>query len=379
VRKKQPQFVVHKAKKPHGACRWYIIGRPDGKRIRAWFPTKEAADAEATERNVKMRKLGNVAVTLDHELIAIAKDGTALLQPHGKTLRDAVTFYLTHLQTVSKAVLGKDLCAAVRREFSRRLDAKEISPRHEQTMQETLRKFESEYAAANVTFLTGRQVKEWLSKTGLAVRTRNRHLDYIHNAFNTGKNLGVLPSNPLVDVEFFTDLSKRSRTISIFPPETIQKFLDGVRVAFVPFYSICCFTGLRRSEVEKLDWSEIKLERRLIDLPPEKSKNHRRKLIEVTDNLYAWLKPYEKKSAPVLPESPGLQIVMDEAAEKANITSWQQNVLRHCFCSYAVALKRLSWTATQADHSERQLKTDYWEMVTKEQADRYWSIKPSQP
>lgn len=69
MRKKQPEFKVYKATKPNGNRRWYIIGRPQGQRIRAWFATKEAAEAEANERNLKMRRLGDVAVTLDHDLL----------------------------------------------------------------------------------------------------------------------------------------------------------------------------------------------------------------------------------------------------------------------------------------------------------------------
>lgn len=65
MRKRQPEFVVHKATRPHNGNRWYIVGRPEGKRIRAWFETKEAAELEAGERNTKMRKPGVPAVTLD--------------------------------------------------------------------------------------------------------------------------------------------------------------------------------------------------------------------------------------------------------------------------------------------------------------------------
>ena len=49
---------------------WHIVGRPNGQRIRAWFKTKEAAQAEATERNLAMRKLGENAVALDAVLIS---------------------------------------------------------------------------------------------------------------------------------------------------------------------------------------------------------------------------------------------------------------------------------------------------------------------
>jgi integrase len=54
------------------------------------------------------------------------------------------------------------------------------------------------------------------------------------------------------------------------------------------------FTGLRREEVSRLDWTEIKLERPLIDLPAEKGKNNRRKLEQIPANLAKILKPFGK-------------------------------------------------------------------------------------
>jgi hypothetical protein len=56
------EYQVKKAKKPNSGKVWHIVGRPNGKRIRAWFKSKEAAQAEATERNIAMRKLGQNAV-----------------------------------------------------------------------------------------------------------------------------------------------------------------------------------------------------------------------------------------------------------------------------------------------------------------------------
>ena len=49
-------------------------------------------------------------------------------------------------------------------------------------------------------------------------------------------------------------------------------------------------------------------------------------------------------------------------------------ILRHSFCSYAVAIHGITWTAEQADHSEAMLKKHYREVVTKEDAKKYFSI-----
>ena len=70
-----------------------------------------------------------------------------------------------------------------------------------------------------------------------------------------------------------------------------------------------------------------------------------------------------------------LQWVMEQAADKARIV-WTPNVLRHSFCSYAVAAKGFTWTSLQADHSERMLREHYREVVSAEDAQRYWEIRP---
>src|SRR6516225_4787815 len=137
MRKKQPEFRVYKSSTPNGNHKWYIIGRPAGKRIRAWFATKEQAEAEATERNLKMRKLGEMAVTLDHDLLSAATEAATVLRPYGKSIRDAVAFYIGHLKALSASILGAELCECVKAEFERRVQAGEASVRHAESMRET--------------------------------------------------------------------------------------------------------------------------------------------------------------------------------------------------------------------------------------------------
>jgi integrase len=142
-----------------------------------------------------------------------------------------------------------------------------------------------------------------------------------------------------------------------------------------PFFAISAFTGLRREEVSRLDWSEIKLDRSLIDLPREKSKNDHRKLEEIPENLSKILSPFVRPEGSVKPKKK-LQYALENAAAAAGI-EWKQNCLRHSFCSYAVATKGLDWTALQADHSAKMLRDCYLEVVSKEDAAKYWSIVPA--
>jgi integrase len=160
--------------------------------------------------------------------------------------------------------------------------------------------------------------------------------------------------------------------VELLTPEEVRAFLLALDRDWVPFFSICSFTGLRREEVSRLDWTEIKLERSLIDLPAAKGKNNRRKLEQIPANLAKILEPFVREAGSVRPKKK-LQHAMETAAARAKI-EWKQNCLRHSFCSYAVALKGLEWTSDQADHSIAILKRDYREVVTKEDAKKYFSV-----
>jgi integrase len=90
--------------------------------------------------------------------------------------------------------------------------------------------------------------------------------------------------------------------VEILTPEEMKSFLSALDRDWLPFFAICAFTGLRREEVSRLDWTEIKLERSLIDLPAEKGKNNRRKLEEIPANLTKILKPFVREAGFVRPK-----------------------------------------------------------------------------
>jgi integrase len=237
-------------------------------------------------------------------------------------------------------------------------------------MRETLRKFVTKYGDTQISTLTGAEIKAWLAGLLLVAKTRSRHFGYLNNAFTIATKANALAANPLEGLEPFR--VKRKTKVEILTPEEMKAFLSALDRDWLPFFAICAFTGLRREEVSRLDWTEIKLERSLIDLPAEKGKNNRRKLEEIPANLTKILKPFVREAGFVRPKKK-LQHAMETAVALAKI-EWKQNCLRHSFCSYAVALKGLEWTSDQADHSIAILKRDYREVVTKEDAAKYFSI-----
>ena len=370
--RRSTSFNVYKLAKPNGRKFWKVEGRPAGKRERYYFVSEKQAQTAAADLNAQLAAFGTQTLLTDTERVAAATC-LKILEPYGKSLYDAVHFYRDYLDRRASSITVAELCERVGSEFERRLKAGEISQRHFTSMRETLKKFEARFGSSRVKLLSGAEIKAWLAAEPLAVKTRNRHLGYIRNILSLAREWNLLESDPFERVNGFHD--RKARQVAILTPEQLEAFLRAVDPDFIPFFTLSAFTGLRREEIIRLDWAEVKLDRNLIDLPYTKSKNRRRKVIEIPANLSAWLSPVVLEVGSVMPRKK-LQLAFERAARAAGIAPWPQNALRHSFCSYAVALRGFEWTAAQADHSVKMLRDHYWEVVDKEQAIRYWDIKP---
>jgi integrase len=362
-------FKAVKLKKPNGKRTWMIQRRSHGKRERIYFETEKEAKREASDRNRKIDAHGTTVKLTPEEQIYAQACITDLAEI-GKTLRDATDYYLAAFRR-PPAPSGNTLADRILKEYARRSEAGEISERHVEAVRETVSKFRLQYGETPIDRITAGNIKEWLSNLPLAVKTRNRHLGYVSSMFQLAvREWDLLEKNPLAGIKKFSD-PHNGRRISIFTPEELQTVLSSATKDWLPIFAINALTGLRRAEVERLDWSEIKLDRRLIDLPFTKSKNGRRKLIQMPDNLSAILSPPVKAEGPVMPNR---RFDLEVKRLKESGIKWPANVLRHSFCSYAVALHGFVWTAEQADHSEVMLKKHYREVVTREAAERYFAI-----
>ena len=160
------EFQVKQTTYPNAGRSWYIVGRPGGKRIRAWFDTRSVAEAEATQRNLSIQRFGQQAATFSGALAYMAMECQSRLKPYGKTLHDATAHYLEHLEDVSRSVPLSQVTGAVRREFERRLAAGEISQRHLESMLMALRRLDERFGQC-----ASNQI-EWRRDKSLAVQER---------------------------------------------------------------------------------------------------------------------------------------------------------------------------------------------------------------
>lgn len=135
------------------------------------------------------------------------------------------------------------------------------------------------------------------------------------------------------------------------------------------------FGGLRREEVEKLDWSAVDFRTGHINVSAEVSKVARERYAPIPDNLRSWLLPLAEKKGPIVRRV--LMHALRATWKRAGLYPWPQDAHRHSFISYRRRIIGDAQTALDAGTSETIIKRHYKRPVTEEDAKRFFSIRPA--
>jgi integrase len=112
------------------------------------------------------------------------------------------------------------------------------------------------------------------------------------------------------------------------------------------------------------------------------AKTAARRLVDIQPNLRKWLLPYRGRTGKVSPENLRVKLLADRkrAADAGALTrKWPSNALRHSFASYYLArFNDAPKLALQLGHIGQDIIfRHYREVVTREEAKRYWKIEPA--
>jgi integrase len=377
------EFQVKQTAYSNAGRSWYIVGRPGGRRIRAWFDTQLLAEAEASQRNLSIHRFGQQAASFSGALAYMAMECQSRLQEYGKSLHDATAHYLRHLESVNRSVSLNHVTAAVRREFERRLAAGEISQRHLESMLMALRRLDEKFGDCASHLISGSEIKAWLSKSDWSTKTRNNLLGYFSNAFNVARDLRLLTDNPLLDTKGFnaSKVSKKDNPKFLTVPQ-LTALLNHADPSLIPYLSSCAFAGLRSAEAKRLSWRQVDLKRNLITVLENISKTGEERKIPIQPNLAAWLASRSQETGFILPREHHQRVddLLKSAKEAAGLWPWSprfQNALRKSFCSYHYELfGSADRTAEYAGHNIRTLIKTYRHAVAQEEAEKFWAIYP---
>jgi integrase len=197
--------------------------------------------------------------------------------------------------------------------------------------------------------------------------------------FSFARSRGYLPRNERTEVELTMKASDRGGEIGIYTPKELAVMLSGIEAKFLPLVALGGFAGLRTSEVHRLEWLDVDLHSGHIVVGKRKSKTAQRRIVPILPALRAWLEPIAKPAGHVIPQYSGdapLLRAFRQALEPLKV-ELKHNGLRHSFASYRLAaVQSADQVALEMGNSPRKLFTNYRQLATSAQAERWFSVVP---
>ena len=362
--------VVREVQYETGGRAYLVDGRIGGEGKRHFFPTRGEADTKAQQLRIERKNSGANALAFPDRLRTEAIECSEKLAPFKKSLRDAVNFYLPHLQAANRTCTIKELVDQLIK--ARATDG--ASERYLSDLRSRLGMFAASFEGKKVSEFTAPEINHWLRSLGVASTTRNNFRRVLVTAFNFARGHGYCLENPAAKTAKAKEIES---AVGILTVEQTARLLEGAPTGLVPFFAIGAFAGLRRAELERLDWCEVDLQSGLIEVTAKKAKSARRRLVRIQENLALWLTPYAEPRGPVVPLN--YDNLLDDARAAAGIKKWPQNALRHSFASYHLAhFNDAAHLALELGHTDANIVFQHYrELVRPTEAARYWQIKPA--
>jgi len=313
--------------------RWkFVVSHYEaGERKGKLFEKKAQAQAFAAFKKTEAEAQGLGHAEFSTDLRVMTQDALEQLKPFGKTITDAVAHYVAHLKASERscgaAQLVDEMIAAKERDG--------LSERHTEDLRSRLKIFAAKFDGQMVATITSAEIDDWLRSLPVGPVTRNHYRSVTVQAFNFAIGRGYATHNPAAKA---AEAKEPKTKPGILTVEQATALLVNASPEILPYIAIGLFAGLRRAEIERLDWSEIDFDSGHIEVTAEKWKSKlANRFITLQPNLRAWLMPHRQLKGDVAPKE-NFRDLFDQVRKAAGILAdWPDNALRHSFASYHVA------------------------------------------
>lgn len=350
------------------------LPKPGGGRTRRFFKFtpegKREAETFLQMMKVQQTNYGTAAFSISDALRSEAVRCAEQLGKEGHTLAEATHFFLDHLKSQKNSIGVTD---AVERLITNRKGLGR-SERYCRDLRLRLGKFASDFAQSMVGTITAYQIENWLAHLPVAAGTRNTFRRDLRTLFSYCEKHGHCRTNEAKKTGLAKSVDKPVSILSVNQAAALLNACDDDMM--LSYIAISLFAGLRASEVQKLDWSEVDLESGHIEVTAAKSKTAKRRLVPISKNLEAWIRPLAKIRGPVSPDA--FRKRFEEVRERAGFQKWPQNAMRHSYGSYRVAIcQDVPRVSLEMGNSPKMVHEHYREVVRPKQAELFWRIAPA--
>jgi integrase len=352
--------------------KWCLDLRSLGKG-RQFFRHKSDADAERRRQLTTLERHGREAIGLSQRELSDFITAKNKLAEYGKTLRNAVEFYVDHLERVRRCKITVAQLADEVFETKRK-DGR--SAKYIDMLRLYFKRFCPDFGERLIADISVEELDTWLRDLPSSPKTRADYRANIGVLFSYAAQRRMIDFNP---ISFTAKPKLIDKAPEIFAVDELRALLQSAEQQapdVLPMLAIGAFAGLRDAEIKRLDWNEVDA-RGHIEVNAEKAKSARRRIVPIQPNLAAWLRPYAGMTGDVVPVAARGKI--ERLRKAAGLTRWPKNGLRHSFSSYRLAaIHDAPRVAAELGHTTPQLLySTYRELVQPEEAERYWKIQPT--
>ncbi len=347
------------------------------------FETLEAAKAYAAKQEIEAQNAGTRAASTigDKERRALL-DGAESLKPYGKSVADAVAFYLAHLKASVKSSTVEQTIASL---LAAKVSANK-SPRHLSDLRSRLGRFSKDFGSRPIGSISHEEIDPWLAGLNLAPVGHNNSRRVLANLFNFAAERGFAPSGIMRKTARKKVSTDEPEILTVAQADAlIRNAHPSIRAALV----IGLFCGCREAEVGKLTWQSVDIEGEVVTIGASISKVNQRRTIRLKENAVAWLMPLRQTGGKIMPtgrealahlqaarNAAGFGAPRDCTAENA-LRPWPSNALRHSYASYALS----QWPdaaalALEMGNSPAVILRHYRSLVKPAAAAAFWNITP---
>lgn len=406
------KFKIAPFTNPSGKAAWRLSGTLNGKRIRENFKTRDEAVAQRQLYDVEHlngeQEGRTVWTTLTPEQNRDAVAAINSLKSRGSdyTLSFAVNYFLENFQPpeLEKSVgdVGGEYLAKRDRDCVKGF----VSSLQFKSIKHEIEWFQKCFEGRTISSVTVDDYRDYLEKPknqpnnrrkppqALSAKTWNNRRGNLNTFCVFCVEKGYLAENPIARLPKHKQRSYRgtAETLSAETASELMSYLEGYtglveakkrtskfEAGFlVPFFALTLFAGIRPDwkdgEISKIRPKDIDLSTGVIRIEPEVSKINEKRTIKIQPNLRFWLEKYPIEKFQTVPAK-NADRLLREIRSKFSIG---HDVLRHTYISMTVgAFRSVGDAALQAGNSESVIRKHYLDLKSVEEADAFWSIRPT--
>jgi integrase len=277
-------------------------------------------------------------------------------------------------ETEPQLDLGSRQTRVILEKLLKAKEADRLSPRYLQTLRSHLTRFVAAFDT-NIGFITVADMENWLRAQPIQPRSRNNIRGSIVTLFHFARKHGYLQKGQATEADELAMAKDSGGKIGILKPEKLASVLNEAPERVRLFLALGAFTGMRSSEILRLEWGEVNFERRFITVAAEKAKTATRRLVPILPNLMLWLAPYQAAT--------GLLFKTRRDADRAIAfakgcqVNWPNNAMRHSYATYRLAATAdAARVALEMGNSPQKLMRNYRELADEKDAAAWFSICP---